>query len=182
MIVVKINFRQCWLAQKYFVVHVPKTGGTSLFNWLCRIYGMERCREHIESIVLPTPTAEAIDHLMGFDVIGGHVPIDYLMYFTAGDFTPMTIIRNPSDQFFSHVNHILNVDVGEGLLRRIQDNALASPALAWALCAAPDVVAALHDDPVALQDIASVTGRPVPLHSDARLASGTTVIKEQPRG
>ena len=67
---------------------------------------------------------------------------------------------------------------GLAALRDMQRAALAHPATAWSLRAAPDVVAALQEDPVALTDFACVTGRHVVLRSDPRLPSCRAAIQD----
>lgn len=121
-----VNFEERWSSRKHFVVHVPKTGGTSLFHWYCQVHGADQCREHIESLILPQPSPETVERLRSFHVLSGHVPIDYLSYFNSADFAAVTIIRHPIDQFFSHVNHILTSDFESALLRGIRQKAAIS--------------------------------------------------------
>lgn len=121
------KFQQDWRTQKYSIVHVPKTGGTSLFAWFSRMFGAEQCLPHIESLVLPTPSAEMISYLLSFRVVSGHIPIDLFMYLAAGGFRPVTVTRDPLQQFWSHVNHILTSDIRDPFLRGIQDKLRTSP-------------------------------------------------------
>lgn len=66
-------------------------------------------------------------------------------------------------------------------LRRIAADAAARPAASFALRAAPDVAAALHEDAEALADLARRTGRPLMLRSDPALPRGGAAIEEAPR-
>ena len=70
---------------------------------------------------------------------------------------------------------------GLAALRDIQRAAMARPGSAWSLRAAPDVVAALQADPVALLELERNTGRAVVLRSDPRLpAGGVSVVEVHP--
>jgi len=62
---------------------------------------------------------------------------------------------------------------GLAALRRAEAELAGGPGRALALPAAPDVVAALQADPVALADFCRRTGRALPLRSDPALAAGS---------
>jgi len=66
-------------------------------------------------------------------------------------------------------------------LRAIMQAAAAEPAATFSLRAAPDVAAALADDPVALPDLARRTGRPLIVASDPALPPGGTAIERTAR-
>ena len=70
---------------------------------------------------------------------------------------------------------------GLSALRDIMLAAAAEPAVAFRLRAAPDVAAALADDPVALPDLARRTGRALMVRSDPALPPGSTAIERLPR-
>ena len=70
---------------------------------------------------------------------------------------------------------------GLSALRTIMQAAAAEPAAAFRLRAAPDVAAALAQDPVALPDLARRTGRPLIVASDPTLPPGRTVIERTAR-
>jgi hypothetical protein len=93
---------------RYFHVHVPRTGGLSLFEWLSDIYGARNCCRYIEQFVWPIPESHAIAGLKKHRVVSGHVTIDSWEFFSDAGFLPITAIRNPVDQFFSRVNQILS--------------------------------------------------------------------------
>lgn len=97
-----------------------------MFNWFSQLFGPGSCREHIESLILPEPTPGIVMELKCFRVLSGHVPIDYFAYFASGNFTALTIIRDPVEQFFSHINHIVTAEVSGGLLQKIRDKAAIS--------------------------------------------------------
>lgn len=63
-------------------------------------------------------------------------------------------------------------------LRAADRAAAATPHRTFGLRAAPDVVAALQADPVALADFQRRTGRPMSLRADPRLAPGAWQIEE----
>ena len=71
---------------------------------------------------------------------------------------------------------------GLAALRAILQAAMADPATAFRLRAAPDVAAALAADPVALPDLARRTGRTLMVASDPALAPGRTEIERIARG
>ena len=71
---------------------------------------------------------------------------------------------------------------GLAALRTIARDAAAAPAVAWSLVAAPDVCAALADDPVAQADLARRTGRPLVMRPDPSLPPGHTRIERMLRG
>ncbi len=70
---------------------------------------------------------------------------------------------------------------GLSALRAIMQAAVAEPAAAFRLRAAPDVAAALAQDPVALPDLARRTGRPLIVASDPSLPAGRTAIERTAR-
>jgi len=70
---------------------------------------------------------------------------------------------------------------GLAALRAIMQAAAAEPAVTFALRAAPDVAAALADDPVALPDLARRTGRTLIVTSDPSLPSGHTAVERTAR-
>ncbi len=67
-------------------------------------------------------------------------------------------------------------------LRAIMRASAADPAAWFALRAAPDVCAALADDPVAVPDLARRTGRPLMIHSDPTLPPGQFSMERMSRG
>lgn len=67
---------------------------------------------------------------------------------------------------------------GLAALRAAAGAAAARPHQALALRAAPDVVAALQADPVALADYQARAGRPISLRSDTMLPGGAWLIEE----
>ena len=66
-------------------------------------------------------------------------------------------------------------------LRQVMQASAAQPALAHALQCAPDVAAALSDDPVALPDLARRTGRPLVLRPDPSLKPGQCSVERVER-
>lgn len=108
------------------MVHVPKTAGTSLFGALARFYGPHRCCEHVEALLLPQPSPAVLSHLQDFQVLSGHVPVDYVAYFAHAGFKPLTAVRDPADQFFSHIAHILAEESLSPFLQGIRDKAAVS--------------------------------------------------------
>ncbi len=70
---------------------------------------------------------------------------------------------------------------GLSALRSIMQAAAAEPAAAFRLRAAPDVAAALAQDPAALPDLARRTGRPLIIASDPSLPPGRTAIERTVR-
>lgn len=70
---------------------------------------------------------------------------------------------------------------GLSALRAIMQAAAAEPAAVFRLRAAPDVTAALADDPVALPDLARRTGRTLIVASDPSLPPGHTAIERTAR-
>jgi hypothetical protein len=71
--------------------------------------------------MLPGPTIETMQYLLEFNVVAGHLPIDYISYFTS-DIHVVSVMRNPLEQFFSHVNHLRNAEVSNNLLIGIKRN------------------------------------------------------------
>jgi Ribonuclease G/E len=70
---------------------------------------------------------------------------------------------------------------GLSALRSVMQAAAAEPAAAFQLRAAPDVAAALAQDPAALPDLARRTGRPLIVTSDPTLPPGRTAIERTAR-
>lgn len=70
---------------------------------------------------------------------------------------------------------------GLSALRAIMQAAAAEPGAAFRLRAAPDVAAALAQDPVALPDLARRTGRPLIVASDPSLPPGRAEIERTAR-
>ncbi len=71
---------------------------------------------------------------------------------------------------------------GLNALRQVMQASAALPALVHALRCAPDVAAALSDDPVALPDLARRTGRPLVLRPDPSLPPGQCSVERVERG
>ena len=70
---------------------------------------------------------------------------------------------------------------GLAALRDIMGAAAAEPSIAFALRCAPDVAAALADDPVALPDLARRTGRPLIVQPDPGLPRSGWTVERTPR-
>ncbi len=70
---------------------------------------------------------------------------------------------------------------GLAALRMVMRAAAAEPAATFSLRAAPDVAAALADDPVALPDLARRTGRTLIVTSDPALPPGGTAVERTAR-
>lgn len=111
---------------KLFFVHIPRTGGTSLSLWLAERVGPEKSCRHIESILLPQLSLEAIEYLRQFDFVGGHVPVDFVKYFGSSDVQVISIMRDPLDQFFSNICHLVQSRIDDPLLAKVQAKCLHS--------------------------------------------------------
>lgn len=99
--------------QKIFHVHIPKTGGTSLANMVADELGVDRCAFHAESILLSLEcTNQHLADLRLKHYVSAHLPFDFAkVHFLDHGFKAVTILRNPLEQFFSHIKHIRRASV-----------------------------------------------------------------------
>lgn len=82
---------------KYFFLHMLKTGGTSLFNVFNDVLG----EENVKQVVSINKGPKQLEALNKYKFIGGHFTYsDYLDYIDQDRYT-ITFLRNPVDRFIS---------------------------------------------------------------------------------
>lgn len=106
---------------KLFFIHIPKTGGTTLYQYARLVLGESAVVSHAESVTLPEPSADMLRDLATKAFVGGHVPYDiFNNYFRPLGFSALTVLREPLQQFVSHVSYIARTEVPGPLLLGIQ--------------------------------------------------------------
>ena len=79
------------------LVHLPKTGGTSLFNWLSESYSAKGGL----SLQVSDPHGYTLEHLSKYDLIGGHFNYQTALALPRHRKTLITCFRDPIDRLLS---------------------------------------------------------------------------------
>ena len=92
--------------KKMFFMHIAKTGGSTINNWITNHYSPLRCRPHIEAFHLNPSTYN--NFFSNKDFLSGHVPLDVAISknYIDENFKTMTVLRNPKDQLISHLSWV----------------------------------------------------------------------------
>jgi hypothetical protein len=97
------------MKKKIFFIHVAKTAGSSFNNFLQNHFkGEIHCEKYLEQ---DKYTLSNIDYLKSLDYISGHlkIPTFYKNNFAKQDYFLIAYLRNPVNQFLSHINWIIKI-------------------------------------------------------------------------
>lgn len=103
---VEMEVEAVTLEKPVFFMHIAKTGGTTINDWLTAHLGQDRSRPHVEgSSVLSEP-----DQLEQYDFVSGHVRIQrFERVESSEEFLKATLLRDPLNHLASHLAWVKRV-------------------------------------------------------------------------